>query len=887
MNKLLVFSLFLIFSFNSSAQRPTPRPLKKSLNEAEEMQKAVALTGDAERVAALQKFVKDFPKSAEKNHARELMVSARAAMGDAELKAGNNENGIKLFKLAVADAPVPISDKLFNEVVLQFPTNLFVRGQQAAAIEVANSIESKVSENADQLIKLATFYLGIENGAEASRLALRALAIKPDYAPAYQTLGLAKRVDFNVDESAEAYSKALSVAVDSAISKRNLAEMRRAQGKPDAAEALYREILSKDPSDAAAQTGLVLSLFDSEKRSEAEVEMAKALETNPSNLLLLVGAAYWYAGHRLGAESLDLARKAVALEPRYVWGQIALARALLLGNKPLEAEKALLTARRYGNFPTLDYEIASARLAAGFYEEAAEALSRSFTVKGGVVQTRLGNHVENEGKDFIEILAPERRASIFEPLAADSPENAARLKSLLVFHQALSASDATEAETGDAADDFAKGADSARTYRYLFAADRILRKGKPLGKVLEFTQESVKGIDEALNVPSPAAAVMADELYDSRAAALARDQIVIVPEISRQTLANILRGKIEEISGWALYRQDKPQDAVVRLKRAVSIYPPNSAWSRSGMWRLGVALEAGGNSKDAIEAYVRSYKGSQPDPVKRAVIEALYQKVNGSLDGLDARIGAKTAEETIAKIEPSPSPEVKPTVQPSVSETVHPEKTPDADTSATVEKSVEADSKNETKPSPDRTPEKKADAAESGVKPDVKSSPLFDSVVITVPKLEPGKADSDSKTAETSKTADAKPDASPTGSENIQSGEGRTRIAAENKAEDKSEIKSTGEPQCEIAVSQENISLLNGGGSLGIFASFADGKGDPTTITASSSNPDDIAAALEPDIGKLTNRAFFIIKSVSINKGLYTLTFTAPCGRKEINVKVR
>ena len=44
--------------------------------------------------------------------------------------------------------------------------------------------------------------------------------------------------------------------------------------------------------------------------------------------------------------------------------------------KPLDAERTLLGARRYGNFPTLEYEIASARLMAGFYRDAAEELDK-------------------------------------------------------------------------------------------------------------------------------------------------------------------------------------------------------------------------------------------------------------------------------------------------------------------------------------------------------------------------------------------------------------------------------------------------------------------------------------------------------------------------------
>src|SRR5204863_5817692 len=121
--------------------------------------------------------------------------------------------------------------------------------------------------------------------------------------------------------------------------------------------------------------------------------MAKSLEANPGNVILLAGAAYWYAAHNDGDKAVEYAQKAIAADPRFIWSHIALARGLLAQNKPVEAEKMLLAARRYGNFPTLEYEIASARLGAGLYREAAEELARSFSLKDGMIQARLGGRV--------------------------------------------------------------------------------------------------------------------------------------------------------------------------------------------------------------------------------------------------------------------------------------------------------------------------------------------------------------------------------------------------------------------------------------------------------------------------------------------------------------
>ncbi|MDQ6788125.1 MAG: hypothetical protein M3033_15075 [Acidobacteriota bacterium] len=944
MRNFAILFFLILFSFSAFGQKPIRNPVNspKSANltkttlggEKEEFEQASAQTDAAERLNSLKKFVTDFPKSAEQTRALELIAATRAQIADEKIRAGDAAGGIELFKLAVRDAPAPISDRLFADVILQIPNNLFFGGERAAAAAVAEMIEKKVEGSAKQLLGLATFYLAIENADEAKRLAEKALAIEPNLPAAYQTLGLANRLNFNLEEAASAYTKALELDANSTVSRRSLAEMQRALGKSDEAVELYREILSKDAADASAQNGLILSLFDAGKKPEAETEMTKSLAENPNNLFLLVGASYWYAAHNDGARAIELAQKAVAAEPRFVWGYIALARGHLHENHFLEAERALLAARSYGNFPTLDYELASARLAAGFYREAAQELSKNFVVKDDLVATKLGGRVEKQAKTFTDLISLERQASIFEPTAADNAENSQTLKSLLDFYQKLESSGATDAEVSDAADKFLNGNDKMKLHRRLFVADRLLEKKKALPKVTELMKAAVGEVDGALDVPNPAAAVLADELFESRARAIAKNELVIVPTVPRQTLSNILRGRIEEISGRALYDDNKPAAAVVRLKRAVSILPEKSAWWYSSMWRLGSALQADGQPKEALDAYIKGYAVNDASTAaKRIIIEGLYQQVNGSLDGLDAKIGAKpetvalnspaqtgqteTVAPTVEKQNPivenvskgeavaPPSVEVKPAPEVSAKVESTPLPTPVAPTVAepkpTPETTITATSSSKVQPTPEITP-----APEPEAKTETKTiakqteivknppaendsaktqKPLFEPVIITVPKPEvPTKTKTDARAEENppsikpeDKTAD------PTGKttdENLSSGSVRPRIVAD--ANQTAEA-----PKCALTVSQENVSLLNNGGNLGIFVGFEGETGDVKGITVSSSSPKDIKVVFEPEIGASSNRMFFIIKSVSANTGVYTVTFESPCGQKEVNVKVR
>ncbi|MET0752524.1 MAG: hypothetical protein ABWZ66_04095, partial [Pyrinomonadaceae bacterium] len=130
---------------------------------------------------------------------------------------------------------------------------------------------------------------------------------------------------------------------------------------------------------------------------------------------------------------------------------------------------------------------------------------------------------------------------------------------------------------------------------------------------------------------------------------------------------------------------------------------------------------------------------------------------------------------------------------------------------------------------------------------------------------------SESSQTEESKTAE-------TVAQNTNSGETRVRKVNGNKTEEIA--------PCTIIANQESVTIVNGGGSLGILVGF-EKDGDLKEIKATSSSPQDIEAVYDPEIGGNSGRAFFLIKSISANKGAFTITFDAPCGKKEILVKVR
>ena len=614
-----------------------PEPVDDE-DEAEEVELTLTLPL-AKRAIKLKEFLDTHPESKARPRATELLISTHAGLGDQYLKAGDAENGIRQLSLVVEEADTAISDQLFHGVVSQIPSNLYLRGQSEAAFKAAQAIETKFGSDPKRLLTLAGFYLGLERGDEGARIAEQAVKIAPELAEAHRVLALSRHINLQLDEAAAEYKKTIELDPTSKASRSSLADLMRASGKAEEALALYNELLKDNPKDRAAEAGMVISLFELGRKAEANSALQAALTNEPRNLALLAGMAYWFAAHGDYEKSVDFSKKAIEIEPRYTWAQIALVRSLVSMKKPVGAERAMRFARQYGKFPTLNYELANVVAAMGFYDEAVEILRESFSFKDGEIDTYLAGRIPAHDSAFITLLSPERKASIYQPTPADSAATSKMLKDLLALDTSLAAGQIDDAAAAKAATQFASGDDGMKTYRQLYAASRLLRKTVALPTALRLVEDAKKGLDDALNVSVATAAVQADELRDLRANALASGTVPEMEEAPRSALSNILRGRTEDLTGWILFNQDKVAEAIDHLKRASTILPYGTPAWRTSKWHLGVAYEQTGSNSEALESYINSYNSGVRDPLRRATIEKIYQKVNGSLAGLDDRIG--------------------------------------------------------------------------------------------------------------------------------------------------------------------------------------------------------------------------------------------------------
>ena len=649
--------------------------------EVEDEEETVSLTlvlPLAERTVKLKEFLDTHPQSKERARAVEYLVSAHAGLGDKMLKDGDNVGGVEHLLRAIDEADATTSDKLYSGVIAQIPANLYLRGEREAAFKAAQTIESKFGSDPKRLLAVADFYLGIERGDEAIRIAESAIKLAPDLADAHRTLALGYHISLRLDAAAAEYKRTLELDPASKASRISLADLYRASGKAEEALALYNEQLAIDPKDRAARTGKVISLLELSRQDEANTELDAALTSEPRNLSLLTGAAYWFAAHGNNEKAFDLASKAVAVESRYTWAQIAMAHAYLAQKRPLDAERAMRYARQYGKFPTLNYELANVLASMGLYQEAVDVLREVFEVKEGQIHTRLAGHVPANDESFIELLARERRAGLFQPGAADTPENAKTLKALLAFSSAITPAEGekiNEAAAVAAAQEFASGTDNMRAFRQLYAASRLLRNNVGISTVLDLVAAARKASDDALAVPGLTMAMQADEFRDLRARSIAAGSVPDVSDAPHSVLTKILKGRIEDLEGWALFNQEKYPEAIEHLKQASDILPANTPAWRTALWHLGATYEQTGEKEKALDNYIKSYNGGDPDPIRRSVIEQLYRKMNGSVDGLDARMSGLPPEAAKTDTAPPAKPETTEAAKPETTEQPKPETT--------------------------------------------------------------------------------------------------------------------------------------------------------------------------------------------------------------------
>jgi tetratricopeptide (TPR) repeat protein len=110
------------------------------------------------------------------------------------------------------------------------------------------------------------------------------------------------------------------------------------------------------------------------------------------------------------------------------------------------------------------------------------------------------------------------------------------------------------------------------------------------------------------------------------------------PLLDRAGRRAMFLGRAYDALGWAQFKKGNIRGALESLLKSVDIYP-TSLDRKVALWHLAIATQEAGDDRRALELYIASYDPGLPTAsVRRATIESLYKRLNGSLSGLEEKL---------------------------------------------------------------------------------------------------------------------------------------------------------------------------------------------------------------------------------------------------------
>jgi tetratricopeptide (TPR) repeat protein len=648
----LLVSLSLLLSVSVASAQSVPEIKGPAVRVTGAMAEAMRLTAEilaiedpAARDAILQKLLKTGPASEQIQAAREAIVTKWAQLAEIALAQGDVESGMKNFRRAVAATPERGAGSFFEEVVIRIPFALSARGYRNEAVEIAREIERRFAKEPPKLAALGEFYMTIEDPGDAIRALESASNIAGEDAKLDRLLGAAYRMGLRLDDAIAKYRLATSLDANDKRAYYDLANLYRAQGNYSGAIELYRKQLEIVPDHSPSYKGLALAFLaqgDEERMKEA-LDQARSLSGSGAgspeplkdaltgDVYLQTQLAFHYLAQDRMKEAQQAATAALLAEPRYSWARIAAAEVDLANGKYFDAERNLVAAQSYANFPTLYFTMGKLYLVVEDFDGALEQFSKAFDHSSPERFTaKLGGVFDVQADNLKELLSREHQAAIFLAKAPTKDETFKIAEGLVRFNTGLRAvktmmnSSSKDAEARReqikamerAALDFIEAESSRRSFRMLSVAEKLAQAGVSTDLAVDLTEQALSLAQVATE---PEGALREYPNYD-RSGRLA-----------------IFRGRALSAKGWALFKAEKNQEAAAVLTESTRVYG-SLPEGKSALRRLATVKETLGELKEALDLYIAGYEapvsGAGSD-VSRLVIESLYRKINGSLEGLD------------------------------------------------------------------------------------------------------------------------------------------------------------------------------------------------------------------------------------------------------------
>jgi Tfp pilus assembly protein PilF len=165
----------------------------------------------------------------------------------------------------------------------------------------------------------------------------RALAFKPDHAPALNNLGTALMAKGDVDGAIQSYERALAVEPGYSSAHFNLANALMRGGQPAKAAEHFRLALEASPGSADVYNNLGIALADEGRFDDAIAEFRKALQFDPSSAKTHRNLGNVLASAERRQEAIASLQRAVQLDARDGPAHYDLATLLLEAQRTTEA----------------------------------------------------------------------------------------------------------------------------------------------------------------------------------------------------------------------------------------------------------------------------------------------------------------------------------------------------------------------------------------------------------------------------------------------------------------------------------------------------------------------------------------------------------------------
>ena len=144
-----------------------------------------------------------------------------------------------------------------------------------------------------------------------------ALQIKPDYAEAYNNLGLVYKGQGSYDQATKSFSEAIKYKKRYFEAINNIATMYERKGNYDTAIKIFKNVLKRKPDYAEAHSNLGIVYQKRGQLEQAKEHFRKALQIEPHHVEAHNNLGVWYKNKGLYDEAIEEFKQVLVLKPGF------------------------------------------------------------------------------------------------------------------------------------------------------------------------------------------------------------------------------------------------------------------------------------------------------------------------------------------------------------------------------------------------------------------------------------------------------------------------------------------------------------------------------------------------------------------------------------------